>query len=648
MGTMTAPGHSQRLTFPLSSEYTKWKVPDGLREIIANALDEDAHPDVRWDPDERALVVEDSGPGLPRQGLALGMSRDTRKGGRKGVHQIGQFGEGLNLASLVMARSHVPMRVETVGYGFEPVLVHDPNLDCEVLALDFFSTERSHGTRVVVHCQRAQADAAMAKFLSLDINYMQPQEPGRMVLGESGAVYVGGVRVNEAKDLFFSYDFPLESKRLQNRDRTVIDGWALTQMIGDVLRNQTDPPVVRRLIDAAMQGRLSDKESAFVAQAPSPAMARAMSQIGADMFAGQSVCWAERGDEEALLDLNDRGYKAINSGLTPSWHAKLMKLLGVKRATELVRKPPKRQVTQWVKDSRLTEQEKSVLDRSVDMVRRVFGSESVGQVAVYSETRYDGVDNHLAFGGFYQPQTGKIAIQRDNLRDASYALEVLYHETGHRRRHRVAHRSDYGDRSRGFESELVSMGTQLLTLLEQADALPSQYEIEGETEESGCNRASRDMRELVRCRMRDLGIAGTGELARMSGVSIGMVRQVAQLSASPSVRTPGLAISCEQARAVADVLDLRWYVLMLCLQSPGLVTRKRNRAGKLCGVFGETMIEANTALSDAGDHERAWTVDQYIYGRVEITATDVDSWISVYGDMISEERNRLDLKGETA
>jgi hypothetical protein len=117
-----------------------------LCELIANALDEDPQARIGWA--DGVLTIADDGPGIPEEGLILGNSSKT-------AAQIGQFGEGKKLATLILARSPQvgAVRCETVGYGFTPtvqarrllggLIPSRSEQGTQVLVYQLFRTDRS-------------------------------------------------------------------------------------------------------------------------------------------------------------------------------------------------------------------------------------------------------------------------------------------------------------------------------------------------------------------------------------------------------------------------------------------------------------------------------------------------------------------------
>ncbi|MEV0003497.1 ATP-binding protein [Micromonospora sp. NPDC050980] len=265
-----AAADADSLAYPISPEYVKsWTPVRAISELIANALDEDPNAAVSWT--DGVLTIADDGPGIPEEGLILGMSSKTDE-------QIGQFGEGKKLACLVLARSPQigPVRCETVSYGFVPTVERRKLLGglipsrtqqgSDVLVYHFHPNTRTRGTTFTIECPRDLAQEAIGRFRALaEPGYQPPAAPGVCVRdGDPGRVWIGGVLVTRMPGFLASYDLSLDHKALQNRDRTVVEASALRTAVRDILAGSDDPPLIalfaRHVLDG---GKLREQEQFF-------------------------------------------------------------------------------------------------------------------------------------------------------------------------------------------------------------------------------------------------------------------------------------------------------------------------------------------------------------------------------------------------
>ncbi|WP_430788154.1 hypothetical protein [Actinoplanes sp. G11-F43] len=477
-----AGGHDETdntIAYPISPDYVKsWTPVRAVSELIANALDEDEHAQVSWA--DGVLTIVDKGPGIPEEGLILGVSTKTDQ-------QIGQFGEGKKLACLVLARSPQigGVRCETVGYGFTPTVTRRKLLGglipsrseqgSEVLVYRFHPNSRTRGTVFTVECPRELADEAIGRFRALaEPGYRPPTAPGVCVLdGEPGRVWIGGVLVTRMPGFLASYDLPLDHKALQNRDRTVIEAGALRTAVRDILAASDNLKLIDRFARHVLDGgKLREQEQFFgEVHRPHP---RAAWRSWARMHLPDKTYYPAPGSEEAVLDLKDNGYtEQVTAGLSVHQQARLMHLLGVQAAktSQQSHYTRTRNKTRWVPAKALTRAERTLLDDCCHLVRRAIGSFALNQVKVYDHS-----DESPCADGFYSPRSGDVAVHREVLTDRHRTLLVLLHEAAHR----VAHRGgghwasipDFYDRSRGFENMLSDFAARLLGLLADGAGLP--------------------------------------------------------------------------------------------------------------------------------------------------------------------------------
>jgi hypothetical protein len=466
MDTMAlAPHTASTLTYPISPDYVKegkngtgWNVQRALAEFIANALDEDPRATVTYT--NGTLTITDNGPGIPEEGLLLGYSP-------KGDEQIGQFGEGSKIGALVLARSPEvgDVYIETVGYAIVPTIerrrvLHGiaPRRNAEapeVLVYTFHPSSRTQGTKVTVKVAAKDAKAAMARFRHLsEVNYTAPSTAQVILDGTPGRLYIGGVYVSTIPKMLASYDFPLAAaKSAQNRDRTVVSSETVQQLVCEALAATSDITVISKFVNHCLDGgKLADAEKYF-RWVTDPHVKAAFRTVSRDLFQGEKVFFSAPGDEEASLDLADKQVRMIQTKLDYGTNYGLMSLLGIQQA-QAARKTiavESRKGTKYIAESKLTQAERLVLERTQEQVRAVFGSDAFDIVRVYSETsRY--LECTL---GFYEPNNGSISLSRQILSEPLGALETLLHECAHRLAHRRG--TEYNDRSRGFEHQLGTM-----------------------------------------------------------------------------------------------------------------------------------------------------------------------------------------------
>ncbi|MER7674127.1 hypothetical protein ABTY61_37495 [Kitasatospora sp. NPDC096128] len=429
--------------FPISPEYVKaWSTPRAIVELIANALDEDRKATVHWA--DGVLTIEDGGPGIAQDAFLLGASKKT-------ASQIGQFGEGKKLASLVLARDPDIGEIwfETVGYAFSPTIEHHSPLDgivpsrdgssAATLVYTFYPFDRAVGTKITIQCAQEIADDAIARVLYLtQPGYTPPDRTASIMLdGDPGRIYIGGILVTRDPRLSASYDLPLtRAKADQNRDRTFIDGRALDQHLREALANSSDPAVIEHFVSRALAKQPLAAQEQYFHAVNAYSVELAFRQIAGKLLpAGQRVYYRDKGSGadglEAEAWLRESGVQLIDTELPSREHSALMKLLGVARKHTAERTEVDRQerTTQWVDYKVLSEEQRHNLEHALALIRSVLGDDSIGRVRAYSEAHQIGYST----SGLYDQKSDTIGLHIDALAQREETISTVIQMTASRR-----------------------------------------------------------------------------------------------------------------------------------------------------------------------------------------------------------------------
>jgi hypothetical protein len=392
------------------------------------------------------VVVEDDGPGLPREALALGVS------GKRGEGRlIGQFGEGLKLACLVAAREGRRMEIETAGFSVIPRVVRDPSLECEVLAFEVRENARARGTRIEVEATRDEYLAARRQFLELSregLEVLCRDGDGRPVIFRpAGRVFVNGSLAQEREDLLFSYDLSgSDVKQAQNRDRTVLDDYQLGRAIRDLLSGVRSVRVVEGLFRSVSDPvRLEHRYFLNVPQALRPAWRKGLCRaLGPRVALGDHT----PADEELRVTY---GYRVLER--YPSAWVDLFDDLGVYYSTRTLADLHHRSGRRV----ELTARERAVLGWARQVVSRCVADPGPVEVVEYL------VSGNVQVDGCWDSGARVIRLRRSVLADPKRALATLVHEVLHRE-------SGASDCTRGFEQAWERLVLDLL--LERVGGVP--------------------------------------------------------------------------------------------------------------------------------------------------------------------------------
>lgn len=231
-----------------------WTVSEALRELIANALDEQAltataEPEIVPGEDGR-WHVRDYGRGLRYEHFT--QNEDPEKLRRPNL-VIGKFGVGLKDAMATFDRHEIEVVIRsrhsditmasTAKHGFDDVLTLHAVVDAP-------ADPHMVGTDIILHGLTAE-DVETAKGFFLRYSEDEELESTRYgsVLRRVGAearIYVNGLRVAEEPNFLFSYNITSLTKSLRsalNRERSNVGRQAYSDRVKAILLACSDPEV---------------------------------------------------------------------------------------------------------------------------------------------------------------------------------------------------------------------------------------------------------------------------------------------------------------------------------------------------------------------------------------------------------------------
>lgn len=236
-----------------------WGVPEAVREIIANALDEQALSATA----ETQIVkrrdgwhVTDFGRGLRYQHLT---QNENPEKARKADLVVGKFGVGLKDALATFYRRGIDVRILSPHGDITLRRAAKSNFsDVKTLhaAISPASEPRRHGTDFVL---RGLSDRDMAAAKDYFLRFARDEELERTELGailkrrEGGAarIYVKGVRVAIEEDFLFSYNITSTTAQLQralNRERSNVGRTAYQERVKAILLKAKSSAVAEELV----------------------------------------------------------------------------------------------------------------------------------------------------------------------------------------------------------------------------------------------------------------------------------------------------------------------------------------------------------------------------------------------------------------
>jgi len=241
-----------------------WTVAHALREVIANALDEQAltgtAEPVIFEDDAGRWHIRDWGRGLRYEHLTQNENKEKLRNPDK---VVGKFGVGLKDALATFDRNRITVTIRsrhgeiTTGkqakHGFADIqtlhaLISDP-ADPTLAGTEFILQGSALGAE--------QVEQAKALFL----RYSQDQQVGGTQVGTvlqrkdtrtPARIYVNGLRVAEEENFLFSYNVTSPTKALRralNRERSNVGRGAYTERVKAILLSCEDHDVITALFD---------------------------------------------------------------------------------------------------------------------------------------------------------------------------------------------------------------------------------------------------------------------------------------------------------------------------------------------------------------------------------------------------------------
>jgi hypothetical protein len=248
-----------------------WEVSHGLREIISNALDEQALTatgDVEIAKDERGRwVIRDHGRGLRIEHFTLNENKEKLE---RSSGVIGKFGVGLKDALATFHRRKVEVIIrsrhgtfrlrETAKHDFSGITTLHVAFDAGATAIE--------GTEFTFEGV-SDPDMAAAKALFMRFNdetVLEETSYGQILArGGEGRVYISGVFASEEPGFLFSYnvtDLTEAMRKRLNRERLNVGRTTYADRIRSILKAASSPEVMETLIDeirTRSQGEVPDE-----------------------------------------------------------------------------------------------------------------------------------------------------------------------------------------------------------------------------------------------------------------------------------------------------------------------------------------------------------------------------------------------------
>lgn len=435
-----------------------WEPHHAIREIIANALDEQAlsgSRDIRIHKESQGRWhIRDYGRGLRYEHLTQKENEEKLRS----PQLIGRFGVGLKDGLATFDRRKIRVHIlsphgdislgKAEKHGFE-----------DIITLHAFvappSDEGRIGTDIVLSGCKDQ-DIARAKALFLRFSGERQIERTRYgsILdkkGGSGCIYINGVRVAEEENFLFSYNITSITaaiKKALNRERTNVGRGAYAERVKAILLNCSDKETATELVGDLEEyetGRSHDELKWTDVAVHACKLLNARDRV---VF----VTPEERGEETYLTDHARRdGYRLVTIPLTVRERIGGEKDVAGNPVRDLTRYMHEYNESfefRFVPPDQLTARESEVFSQTESILALMGGKpRRVKKIAISETMRVEpGLGTEAV--GLWEPDLGRIIVKRSQLRSLAMYSATLLHEAAHAA-------SSAPDLSSEFESQLT-------------------------------------------------------------------------------------------------------------------------------------------------------------------------------------------------
>ena len=246
----------------------EWKISDAIREIIANAIDEQKlqnSKEILIYKKENQWSIRDYGRGISTANFSL--TENKEKIDKEGM--IGKFGIGLKDAIAVLFKNNIKFKIKTPEFIAFPKLEPKEGFGNETIHMIIDDSKENDlidkGTEFVFE-NLSDDDMFKAKNNFLIFNRQEiiaKNEYGQALDSPFASfIYVNGMKIAECEKYLFSYNIIKPNKKLSEkmtRERKSIGQEAYSQLIENILKGNLTKEMCDKLFSNADYGEMQKK-----------------------------------------------------------------------------------------------------------------------------------------------------------------------------------------------------------------------------------------------------------------------------------------------------------------------------------------------------------------------------------------------------
>ena len=433
-----------------------WEVYHALREIIANALDEQIlteTKDIEITKDGEIIKIRDFGRGLKYEHLTQNEDQEKLKNPEL---VIGKFGVGLKDGLATLNRHEIDVKIKTKHGDITLEMTEKHGFD-DIKTLHAFISKPSEpdfvGTEFLL---KGCDDEELSKAKNLFLVFSGEKALDKTKYGEilekkssSSNIYINGVRVAQEDNFLFSYNItsmtPAMRKSL-NRERTNVGRTAYTERIKSIILSSKDSVVAKRLVDDLGKYEEGTQHDELKYNDICVHACRILNSKDKVIF----VTPQEQSTEKHLLD----HAKGDGLGIITIPNIIKEKIQGIEDVEgNVIRDTSQYELEyaesfefEFIPEAELTDSEKEVFSYKDKILNLVGGKPKIVHDIKISETLRVG-STVCGVAGLWQPSDGQIIIKREQLSNLRSFAGTLLHEIAHAK-------SGRPDIDQGFELAL--------------------------------------------------------------------------------------------------------------------------------------------------------------------------------------------------
>jgi len=418
-----------------------WEVYHAIREVIANAIDEQVltktEPIKIWKDKVGKWHIRDFGRGLKYEHLTQKENDEKLRN----PHVIGKFGIGLKDALATFDRHNVKVFIKskygdiTIGksqkYGFEDIITLHALINSP-------SGPNFVGTEFILEGVTDE-DIRKAKDLFLIFSgerVIEKTRYGEVLEKKSdiARIYINGVKVAEEEHFLFSYNITSLTKKIRqalNRERTNVGRSAYSDRVKSILLSCKSKEVAEFLVSDLKNyftGEMHDELKWIDVQEHAVKILNATEKVvfltpEELMTAANMVDEAKSGGYRIVtipenLKERIRGLKDISGN-------------AIRDLEEFYSEYEESFEFKFIEPHQLTKNEKNVFDMTDKIFSLIGGKPRVIKQVKISETMRKEIGSFTEAEGIWDPKTKSIIVKRSQLKDVEKYAGTLLHETAH-------------------------------------------------------------------------------------------------------------------------------------------------------------------------------------------------------------------------